>query len=76
MSDNRPSRTRQYDIRAFERRLAESQDLIEKSDRYAIQVLKLGLAKRNLEDAIMWRDDIKRQMRVPVAPSVIVVGAE
>lgn len=67
---------REHELQALERRLAESQDLIEKADRYEIQVLKLGLAKRNLEDAIMWRDDLKRQMRVPVAPSVIVMGAE
>ncbi len=66
----------EHEIQALEHRLAESQDLIEKADRYEIQVLKLGLAKRNLEDAIMWRDDLKRQMRVPVAPSVIVMGAE
>ena len=66
----------QHEIRALSERLEESQDLIERADRYEIQVLKLGLAKRNLEDAIMWRDDLRRQMRVPVAPTVIVIGAE
>lgn len=65
-----------YEIMALNERLAESRGLIEKADRYEIQVLKLGLAKRNLEDAIMWRDDLKRQMRIPVSPSVIVMGAE
>ncbi len=66
----------EHEIQALGHRLGESQDLIETADQYEIQVLKLGLAKRNLEDAIMWRDDLRRQMRVPVAPSVIVMGAE
>jgi hypothetical protein len=67
---------KEHEFQALHHRLQRSQDLIEKADQYEIQILKLGLAKRNLEDAIMWRDDIKRQMRVPVAPSVIVMGAE
>lgn len=66
----------EHEIRALGQRLSDSQDLIERADRYEIQVLKLGLAKRNLEDAIMWRDDLRRQMRIPVAPTVIVMGAE
>ena len=60
----------------LEPQLSEAEVLLERADRYEVESLKLTLAKRNLEEAIIWRDRMSRKIRMLTAPIVIVMGAQ
>ena len=63
-------------IAMLEPQLEESESLLGKADRFEVESLKLDLAKRNLEEVILWRDQMNRKVRRLEAPIVIVMGAD
>ncbi len=63
-------------VAGLEPQLTRGEDLLAMADRYEVESLKLGLAKRNLEEAILWQSQMSRKARVLSPPTVIVIGAE
>ena len=63
-------------VAGLEPQLKRAEDLLDRADRYEVESLKLGLAKRNLEEAILWQSQMSRKVRVLAPPTVIVIGAE
>ncbi len=63
-------------VAGLEPQMKRAEDLLERADRYEVESLKLGLAKRNLEEAILWQSQMSRKVRVLAPPTVIVIGAE
>ncbi len=54
--------------------LAEAQDLLKKADEYELLSLKADIAKQNLQETILWRDRMTRQIRLIQPPDVSVIG--
>jgi chromosome segregation ATPase len=63
-------------IAALNKQLAEQEDLLNKTDDYELLSLKTDIAKQNLQEALIWRDRISRQMRLIQPPMVSVLGGE
>ncbi|MHC4424953.1 MAG: hypothetical protein ACYSYV_02525 [Planctomycetota bacterium] len=59
-----------------QKQLAEAEVLLQKADDYELLSLKADIAKQNLQEAIVWRDRMSRQMRMLQPPMVSVIGAE
>jgi hypothetical protein len=57
-----------------ERQLTEAESLLAKSDDYELLTLKTEIAKQNLQEAILWRDRMSRQIRLLQAPMVSILG--
>jgi hypothetical protein len=63
-------------LSSYEQQLAEAEGLLDKIDDYELLSLKTEIAKQNLQEAIMWRDRISRQVRMLQPPTVSVIGGE
>jgi len=63
-------------LSGLERQLAEAEELLAKADEYELLSLKADLAKRNLEETILWRERIGQHLRLIQPPNVIVLGAD
>ncbi len=63
-------------VAGLEPQLTRAEKLLGMADLYEVESLKLGLAKRNLEEAILWQNQVSRKVRVLAPPTVIVIGAE
>lgn len=58
----------------IERQLAEADGLLPKADEYELLLLKADLARQNLQQAIIWRDKMKRQAGFLPVADVLVLG--
>ncbi|MDH4241737.1 MAG: hypothetical protein OEW48_19425, partial [Phycisphaerae bacterium] len=64
------------EINSFEKQLKEAEELLEKADGYELLSLKADIAKQNLEEALLWRARLGRNIRSIQPPYVTVIGAE
>jgi Arc/MetJ family transcription regulator/uncharacterized membrane protein YgcG len=60
----------------FEKQLAEAEELLTKADTYELLSLKADLERQNLQQALVWRDAISRQIRMLQEPQVSVLGGQ
>jgi hypothetical protein len=63
-------------IRSLEQQLVEAESLLAKADDYELLSLKSDIAKQNLQESILWRDRISRQIRFLQSPMVSILGGE
>ncbi|HUU16008.1 MAG TPA: hypothetical protein VMW72_02565 [Sedimentisphaerales bacterium] len=63
-------------IRSLEQQLVEAESLLAKADDYELLSLKADIAKQNLQESILWRDRISRQIRFLQSPMVSILGGE
>jgi len=66
----------QQAIRSFEDQLKEAEDLLGRADDYELLSLKAGIARQNLEETLLWRARLGRNIRSIQPPDVTVIGAE
>ena len=66
----------QQEIRSFEEQLKEAEDLLGKTDDYELLSLKADIARQNLEETLLWRARLGRNIRSIQPPDVTVIGAE
>jgi len=59
-----------------EQQLAEAESLLAKADDYELLSLKIDIAKQNLQEAMLWRDRMSRQIRLLQPPMVSILGGE
>ena len=57
-----------------EKQLVEADSLLIKTDDYELLSLKTDVAKQNLQEAMLWRDRMSRQIRSLQSPMVSVLG--
>ena len=60
----------------FDQQLAEAEELLTKADTYELLSLKANLERQNLQQALVWRDAISRQIRLLQEPLVSVLGGQ
>jgi len=60
----------------FEQQLSEAEELLTKADTYELLSLKANLERQNLQQALVWRDAISRQIRLLQEPLVSVLGGQ
>lgn len=63
-------------LAGYEQQLAQAEALLSKADEYELLSLKADVAKQNLQEAIVWRDRISRQIRMLQSPAVSVIGGD
>ncbi len=63
-------------IARLEPKLGEAIRLLELADKHEVELLKLDIAKRNLQEAILWQSQMTRKARMLTPPTVIVMGVE
>ena len=66
----------QQEINLFEVQLEEAEGLLRKADDYELLSLKMDIARQNLEEALLWRARLGRNIRSIQPPDVTVIGAE
>ncbi len=54
--------------------LSEAEGFLRKADDYELLSLKVDIAKQNLQETILWRDRMSRQIRMIQPPTVSVIG--
>jgi hypothetical protein len=59
-----------------EKQLVEAESLLAKVDDYELLSLKVDMAKQSLQESILWRDRISRQIRLLQSPMVSILGGE
>jgi len=59
-----------------EKQLTEAESLLAKADDYELLSLKADIAKQNLQEAMLWRDRMSRQIRLLQPPMVSILGGE
>jgi len=64
------------EIRVFEKQLKEAEGLLRKADDYELLSLKIDIARQNLEETLLWRARLGRNIRSIQRPDVTVIGAE
>jgi len=60
----------------LEQQLKEAEELLGKAGDYELLSLKTDIAKQNLQEIILWRDRMSRQIRIIQPPSVSVIGGD
>jgi hypothetical protein len=63
-------------LSSYEQQLAEAESLLDKVDVYELLSLKTEIAKQNLQEAIIWRDRVSRQVRMLRPPTVSMIGGD
>lgn len=66
----------QAKLKSLEQQLGKARLLLEKADAYELLSLKIDIAKQNLQETILWRDRMSRQIRIIQPPSVSVIGGD
>jgi len=66
----------QQEILSFEEQLKEAEELLGKADEYELLSLKADIARQNLEETLLWRARLGRNIRSIQPPDVTVIGAE
>jgi hypothetical protein len=56
--------------------LAEAESLLAKADDYELLTLKVEIAKQSLQESILWRDRLSRQIRLLQSPMISVLGGD
>ena len=64
------------EIQVFEKQLQEAEELLGKADVYELLSLKADIARQNLEETLLWRARLGRNIRSIQPPDVTVIGAE
>jgi len=59
-----------------EKQLTEIESLLVKADDYELLSLKADIAKQNLQEAMLWRDRMSRQIRLLQPPMISILGGE
>ena len=60
----------------MEKELVEADSLLVKTDDYELLALKTDIAKQNLQESMLWRDRMSRQIRLLQPPMVSILGGE
>jgi len=60
----------------FDQQLSEAEEILTKADTYELLSLKADLERQNLQQALVWRDAISRQIRMLQEPLVSVLGGQ
>ncbi len=63
-------------IISLEKQLVEAESLLAKADDYELLTIKVDVAKQNLQELILWRDRMSRQIRLLQSPVVSILGGE
>ncbi|MFC1633714.1 hypothetical protein ACFL5Z_02640 [Planctomycetota bacterium] len=63
-------------LKSLDEQLAEAEDLLGKADDYEMLSLKVDIAKQNLQETILWRDRMSRQIRMIQPPMISVIGGD
>ena len=58
----------------YREQLAQAEALLGKADDYELLSLKADVARQNLQEVLVWRDRLSRQMRLIQPPDVSVIG--
>ncbi|MBN1804064.1 MAG: hypothetical protein JW837_02315 [Sedimentisphaerales bacterium] len=58
------------------KQITEAESLLAKADDYELLTLKVEMAKQSLQESILWRDRISRQIRLLQPPTVSVLGSD
>ena len=61
-------------LSGYQQQLAQAEELLDKADDYELLSLKADIAKQNLQETILWRDRMTRQIRLIQPPTVSVIG--
>ena len=61
---------------SLEKQLVEAESLLAKADDYELLTIKVDVAKQNLQESILWRDRVSRQIRLLQSPIVSILGGE
>jgi chromosome segregation ATPase len=63
-------------LAGYEQQFAEAEALLAKADDYEMLSLKADIAKQSLQEVLIWRDRLSRQIRMLQPPAVSVIGAD
>ena len=63
-------------IGGYERQLAQAEALLARADDYEMLSLKADIAKQSLQEVLIWRDRLSRQIRMLQPPAVAVIGGQ
>ncbi len=66
----------QAKLKSLEQQLAETRQLLNKADAYELLSLKADIAKQSLQEVLVWRDRLSRQIRMLQPPAVSVIGGQ
>lgn len=66
----------QVKLESLKQQLNQAENLLGKADDYELLSLKADVAKQNLQETILWRDRMTRQVRIIQPPTVSVVGGD
>lgn len=66
----------QANLSNLKQQLNEAEELLGKTDDYELLSLKIDIAKQNLQETILWRDEISRKIRIIQPPLVSVIGGD
>lgn len=58
------------------KQIEEMESLLAKADDYELLTLKVEIAKQSLQESILWRDRISRQIRLLQSPTVSILGSD
>ena len=64
------------EILSLAEQIEEAEDLLKNADRYELLSLKADIARQNLEETLLWRARLGRNIRSIQPPDVTVIGAE
>ena len=63
-------------ILGLEKEITEAESLLIKTDDYELLTLKTEIAKQNLQESMLWRDRMSRQLRLLQPPMVSILGVK
>ena len=66
----------QVKLKSLGQQLVEARSLLERADAYELFSLKIDITKQNLQETILWRDRISRQVRIIQPPLVSIIGGD
>ena len=66
----------QQEIHSFNEQIDDAEELLKNADRYELLSLKADIARQSLEETLLWRARLGRNIRSIQPPDVTVIGAE
>jgi len=64
------------ELDGYTHQLSQAEALLAKADDYEMLSLKADIAKQSLQEVLIWRDRLSRQIRMLQPPAVAVIGAD
>lgn len=64
------------ELASYQQQLTRAEELLGKADGCELLSLKADVARQNLQEVLVWRDRLSRQMRLIQPPDVSVIGGE